>query len=162
MRESLAGFMMGPVRRLAGVMVAVALAACNGGAGDTSPSPTTTISFTTEPSTVSPSPSASPLPSPVESVNQGETYWAVYLGVGKPGSAELRRAERRFDDLGITAKAGDLSCDQGAAESLGVEPGTFGVGAYFEREADAIAFATAVEADGPVHGPVPVQTFCAD
>ncbi|HEY7400529.1 MAG TPA: hypothetical protein VH989_06495 [Actinomycetota bacterium] len=154
---------MGPVRRLGWAVIAVVLVACNGSTSDaTSPTPGATISFTTEPSTVAPSPSASPLPSPVEVVQHGGSYWAVYLGVGDPGSAELRRAERRAADLGLTAAAGDLSCDEGAAESLGVEPGTFGVGVYFEREADAIAFAAALEGSGPVHGPVPVKTFCAD
>jgi hypothetical protein len=164
MRESLAGFIIGIVRRFVWTMLAVAvLAACNG--GDASPtSSTSTISF---PSPVSPTatepPTPSPLPSPVVAVEHGGEYFAVYLGIGSAGSAEVQRAESRFADLGIEAFAGDLSCDEGAAESLGVEPGTFGVGAYFEREADATAFADALDAEGGVvYGPIPVRTLCAD
>jgi len=108
------------------------------------------------------SPSPPPLPSPVVALEQGGEYFAVYLGIGAQGAAALRRAERRFADHGITAVAGDISCDEGAAESLGVEPGSFAVGAYFEREADATAFAEALASEGVVYGPVPVQTLCAD
>jgi hypothetical protein len=167
MRESLTGFIIGPVRRLGSVTLLLAaslLAGCDG--GTTSPettAPTTASSSSVSPAdTASASPSPSALPSPVVALEQGGEYFAVYLGIGAPGSGVLRRAERRFADHGITAVAGDLSCDKGAAESLGVEPGSFAVGAYFEREADAVAFAEALAPEGPVYGPVPVQTFCAD
>lgn len=143
------------------------LVGCNGGTSSESTPPAATNSIssggsTLATATVSVSPPASALPSPVVALEQGGEYFAVYLGVGAPGSGVLRRAERRFADHGITAVAGDLSCDKGAAESLGVEPGSFAVGAYFEREADAVAFAEALAPEGPVYGPVPVHTFCAD
>lgn len=169
MRESLAGFIIDPVRRLGMAFLAMAvLAACNGGTGSsvtTSPTATASITSGGSPSatdTASDSPSPPPLPSPVVALEQGGEYFAVYLGIGASGSAVLRRAERRFAEHGITAVAGDLSCDQGAAESLGVEPGSFAVGAYFDREAEAMTFAEALASEGVVYGPVPVQTFCAD
>jgi hypothetical protein len=168
MRESLTGFIIDPVRRLElFVLVTAVLTACNGATSSsvtTLPTATTSITSEGSPATssASHSPSPSPLPSPVVALEQGGQYFAVYLGIGEPGSAPLRRAERRFADHGITAVAGDLACDEGAAESLGVEPGSFAVGAYFEREADAATFAEALSSEGVVYGPIPVQTFCAD
>ncbi|HEV8563951.1 MAG TPA: hypothetical protein VGR41_03480 [Actinomycetota bacterium] len=169
MRESLTGFIIDPVHRLGLVVLAAAvLAACNGGTSSsvtTLPTPTASISSGESPSTTdtaSESPSFPPLPSPVVALEHGGKYFVVYLGIGAPGSGALRRAERRFADHGITAVAGDLSCDQGAAESLGVEPGSFAVGAYFEREGDATTFAEALAPEGVVYGPVPVKTLCAD
>ena len=162
--------MIGPVRRIVLIALAAAmLAACDTGNGSPAPSPApaensppSTGSPSPGPELSSESPSPEPLPSPVAAVRQGGKYFAVYLGVGAPGSGTLKKAEMRFADLGITAVAGDISCDRGAAESLGVEPGSFAVGVYFEKEPDAITFATALAAVGAVYGPVPVKTYCAD
>jgi hypothetical protein len=63
--------------------------------------------------------------------------------------------------MGYFAGAGDLGCDQGAAEALGLEDGFYyGVGLYFATMDDAIAFAAAYP--GEVVGIANVTTFCLD
>jgi hypothetical protein len=156
--------MYGPrVRRLA-LMAALLLTACpegGGAGGQASPSP----------QPVSPSPTESPSPTPTESpaaisppavtVEQGGRYWAVYAVVAEARSAELDEAFNRLRDLEVTVGGfGELACDEGAAEALGVDPSLHGVAVYFERKADAQAFAASL--DPPPAGVARVRTFCAD
>ena len=70
-------------------------------------------------------------PTPVDPVHGG-TYWAVYPWVGAPGSREADDVSAQLlEEFGIEAFAGDLSCDDGAAEALGTDAPQ-GIGVYFE------------------------------
>jgi hypothetical protein len=94
----------------------------------------------------------------------GGNYWAVYPWVGEAGSPEADRVSAQlFRDYGIEAYGGELACDQGAAEGLGTGA-AWGVGVYFETEADANAFALEAglldHADDPVVARV--TTYCLD
>jgi hypothetical protein len=100
---------------------------------------------------------------PVEPVHGGR-YWAVYPWVGEPGDAQGNRViGRLFDDYGIQAHQGDLSCDVGAAEALG-NASSWGVAVYFETRADAQVFATQVVRSGvtPDAAIARVTTYCLD
>jgi hypothetical protein len=102
-------------------------------------------------------------PTPVEPMHGG-TYWAVYPWVGEPGDAHANRViGRLFDDYGIQAHQGDLSCDVGAAEALG-NASSWGVAVYFETRADAQVFATQVVRSGvtPDAAIAQVTTYCLD
>ena len=148
------------MRRLAGLVLVAALAACGGSSPEFPSAPPISPPATATGPSVPESTVPSPLPSPVGALEQGKRYFAVYLAVGQPGSRDLDDAVARLADLGIAAGAGDIACDEGAAESLGVPPDSSAVGVYFEREEDAATFAAAL--DPPGMGPVPVRTFCAD
>jgi hypothetical protein len=86
-----------------------------------------------------PSGTSDELPQPVP-VEHGGTYWAVYLGVAEGGSPELDAAMEFARRLGVKAGSGDLACDQGAAEVLGVPADWQGVGVYFATREDAERF----------------------
>lgn len=125
-----------------------------------SPSPSPGVTETTSPSE-EPSPTPTALPSPVTtSLEHGGTYFGLYLAVGPPGATELDDAVEQLADLGIEAYAGDLACDQGAAEQLGVGEDLMAVGLYFETRRDAQSFAGALD-PAPV-GIARVTTYCAD
>jgi hypothetical protein len=79
-------------------------------------------------------------PTPVNPVHGG-SYWAVYPWVGAAGSREADDVSAwLLETFGIEAFAGDLACDQGAAEGLGTGAEQ-GIGVYFDTEDDANAFA---------------------
>jgi hypothetical protein len=151
------------------LFASVLLTACPDGEGTDgrgSPPAPTTVSPSPE-GTPSPDPSPVPgespaaIPSPAASVEQGGRYWAVYAVVAEAGSAELDEAFNRLRDLGVAIGGfGELACDRGAAEALGVDPGLHGVAVYFDRESDARAFADSL--DPPPAGVARVRTFCAD
>jgi hypothetical protein len=152
------------LRRLA-LMAAMLLTACpeSGGAnGQASPSPQPTdIPSATASPTPTPPESPAVIPTPAETVEQGGRYWGVYAVVAEAGSAELDEAFNRLRDLGVAVGGfGELSCDEGAAEALGVDPDLHGVAVYFEKKADAQAFAATL--DPPPVGVARVRTFCAD
>ena len=150
-----------PLQLAFGALLALALAACDGEVA----APTSTPSPTPSPSP-SPSPSAtlespSPAPDPVVT-EQGGTYWGVYLAVGDGPDLEDAIAylsEQRELEVGSQFSVGDLSCDQGASETLGLD-GPMRVAVYFDTQADAEAWADTLEG-GPV-GIAEVQTFCLD
>lgn len=115
----------------------------------------------TTPAVETPSPTPSVLPSPVTSaLEHGGSYVGVYLAVGAPGSAALDRAIRQLADLGIEAYAGDIACDQGAAEQLGVSSDVQAVALYFETRRDARTWASALD-PAPL-GIARVTTYCLD
>ncbi len=95
-------------------------------------------------------------------LEHGGTYWAVYLWVGETADAKAEAAVARAADLGYTTGVGDLACDQGAAEALGVAPDQSGsaVAIYFDSRADAAA-ASGLFEPAPV-GIARVTTFCLD
>jgi hypothetical protein len=167
------------VRRLVpAVLAAAVLVACGGGGGGAgsatgpvtseptatrpTPSPSPTPTETTEAPTPTevtglPSPLPPPLPSSIE---QGGTYFGVYLAAGPQGSPELDAAVAQLAAVGVGAYPGDIACDQGAAEQLGVADNLMAVAMYFETRSDAETFAAAL--DPPPLGVAKVKTYCAD
>lgn len=105
-------------------------------------------------------------PPPAGELTHGGQSWAVYLALADDFTApELEEAQQLADMYGLFAGFGDLGCDQGGAEALGVDPnGEWAVASvYFDSEAEAEQFVDAFEARGhTVAGVGPVQTFCLD
>ncbi len=102
-------------------------------------------------------------PSPVEPVHGG-TYWAVYPWVGDAGSPEADDVSAQLlAEFGIETFPGDLSCDDGAAETLGTDAPQ-GIAVYFETEDEANAFADQAGLLGHEADPVIAQvtTYCLD
>ncbi|WNB84559.1 hypothetical protein [Cellulomonas sp. ATA003] len=86
----------------------------------------------------------------------------VYLTVVESFDAPaLTATDERLRELGYQPGGhGELACDQGAAEALGLDPQTIAASVYFASEADARRFA---EAYGPdVVGVAAVTVFCRD
>jgi hypothetical protein len=97
----------------------------------------------------------------LESVVPGGRYWAVYVAVGRPSDPELDDAVDRTTARGVPVGGfGALSCDRGAAESLGVPEDWFGVSVYFEERAEALRFDDTVRP--PAAGVARVRTRCAE
>jgi hypothetical protein len=155
-------------RRMAVAAVAVVLVGCaRAGSDDTEaarPSPSPSPEVSPSPAGSSPSPTEEQMAGAegaVEVLEQGGRYWAVYIVVAEPGSAELDQAFERIQDLGVpVAGFGELACDRGAAEALDVPPRQHGVGVYFRSRTDAEAFAATL--DPPPVGVASVRTFCPD
>lgn len=105
-------------------------------------------------------------PPPAGGLTHGGESWAVYLAVADDFAApELEEAQQLADTYGLFAGFGDLGCDQGGAEALGVDAsGQWAVvSVYFDTEADALQFIDAFEARGhTVAGVGLVETFCLD
>jgi len=157
----------------ASLLATVLLVACDRGDGgtpsspSTGPTPTATPTATTTPSATpieSPSPEPSPteaaLPEPVEMIMHGGTYFGVYLAAAPMDDPLLDEAVAQLAALGITAYPGDLACDDGATEQLGVSEGLMGVAVYFEHRAEARVYAAALD-PSPL-GIAKVTTYCAD
>lgn len=102
-------------------------------------------------------------PEPV-SPEHGGMYWAVYLGVGEAGPKAIEWAVDWARRLGVEAGSGELACDQGAAEALGVPADWHGVGVYFDTREDAVNFyLDSGLADHEVEAPIArVTTYCLD
>jgi len=133
----------------------------------TAPGPSATE--TPVPTTTTP-PTAplAPLPPTQEEPVHGGSAWAVYLAVATDISGpEIADAIALLEDLGYVAGwgSGDLACDQGGAQAVGVDPSDnyAMVGAYFDTALDAARFVVALDARGhSVLGIGLVQTYCLD
>lgn len=100
-------------------------------------------------------------PKPERGLTQGEIYFGVYFALADdPEDPSLEAAIRRLEQQGYAVGSGQLGCDQGAAEALGVEEDDFGVGLYFKTRSDAQRFAEL--SDPPPLGSARVKIFCAD
>ncbi len=134
----------------------------------TTPTPPTTTLAPTTTTTLTPtttSTTAVAAPPPTAAISHGQLAWAVYLGLWDEAPDEAARAEAAAPATAVGYEVegwGDVGCDQGAAEALGVDPsgGHFASGLYFATEADAEA-AAALIGDG-VLAVAEVQTFCLD
>jgi hypothetical protein len=93
-------------------------------------------------------------------VEQGAKYWAVYLAVGEEGAPELEQATDYLAGLGIESLGGELACDRGAADALGLSEDLMAVGVYFTGQAGAQRFAKKLPT--PPSGIARVRTYCAD
>jgi hypothetical protein len=106
------------------------------------------------------------LPDPADLTHGGDAV-AVYLGVIEE-SAGSGNINDDFADIiaaagamGYFAGSGDLGCDHGAAESLGLAAGFYyGVAVYFATVEDANMFVAAYP--GEVVGIAEITTFCLD
>jgi hypothetical protein len=109
-----------------------------------------------------------PIVGVIEGFTQGAEYYGVYVFVGgfdDPGYDRSIRRLRRMDlKRGVNFSDGELRCDEGAAEGLGLSDDGAGaaiaVAVYFHRETDAHAFAASL--DTPPEGVVRIRALCAD
>jgi hypothetical protein len=93
---------------------------------------------------------------------QGGTYWGVYVAIADKGDdAALQQSAEALDALGYSEYSiGDISCDEGAAEELGVPEDSGRVAVYFETEEEARAFSGSLPS--AIVRIAEVKTFCLD
>lgn len=134
----------------------------------TSPaSPSTSVTSVT-----TPTPSATPKvtktrwPQALGEPQHGDSAWAVYLAVAHSSSdAGLQAAQDQAAQFGYGPIIGDLACDHGAIEALGLDPHDYWTGAvlYFGNEQDARDFARSYLASGgTVIGSAKIGLGCLD
>lgn len=133
--------------------------------------PTTQTAEATEASgpTESPEPEPSPSadagagewPPASTTVVHGSEKWATYVAVTPTtDDPAYAAAQQRLEELGYPGGGGEIGCDRGAAEALGVTQSAIGVAVYFDSQADAETFA---EMYGPeAVGTAQVTTWCLD
>ncbi|GEK22978.1 hypothetical protein [Cellulomonas xylanilytica] len=135
-----------------------------------SPSPSLPPSPSPSPSTVSPSPTATPpvvvetppaaLPQAAD-VTHGNEVWGTYVAVVDSfESPTALAAKERITELGYQSSGGDIGCDQGAAETLGLPQDVMVVASYFATEQDAALFAQMYGPDAL--GIAKVTLYCLD
>ena len=95
----------------------------------------------------------------------GSRVWAVYLAVGSPDSDGdrhmLGEAASYARGLGYAGSGiGEVSCDQGAAEALGLDPADHRVAVYFPSSARAQEFVAVYDRQDV--GSAQVTTYCLD
>jgi hypothetical protein len=140
-----------------------------GAAAEPTTAPEPSASETPAPTTSTPpTTTLAPLPPTQEQPVHGGDAWAVYLALSTDISGpEIGDAIDLLEDLGYVAGwgSGDLACDQGGAQAVGVDPSDnyAVVGAYFDTALDAARFVVALDARGhSVLGLGLVQTYCLD
>lgn len=102
-----------------------------------------------------------PFPPPSGELSQGGFIWAAVLaGGGTPTAPSLVAAIAAARAAGYST--GPTDCDVGAADALGLPPGTLTVSIYFATEAEAIVARAAFVARGVDAEVAEVQTFCLD
>jgi cytoskeletal protein RodZ len=139
------------------------------------PSTTPSATSTTAPGSTTPGSAAPPaLPEfpPEDPLGHGKPTWGLYLVVLPEGqasvdSAEFQAAQQAARDAGYSQAEGysGISCDEGAAEGLGVDPNAdlIAPAVYFATEAQADEARTAFEARGQhVAGIAHVTPYCLD
>lgn len=90
----------------------------------------------------------------------GATLFGVYVVVAEPGAAALEEAAAPLRARSILVSVGELGCDAGAAEALGVAPDRHAVSVMFETREAADAFAATLAS--PPAGIAQVTVGCAD
>ena len=159
-------------------LVAIAITACSNGGGagttvvaestSTVPASTSTTTLATTTTTAEAATTTAPLPDlpgPKTEFEHGGTAWAVFLAAGESGDAALEDAVDVLADLGYVSWPGDLWCDWGGYDLLGLESSEsmMAVGVYFDDEVDAMAFVVGLDArDISVAGWGLVETYCLD
>lgn len=97
-----------------------------------------------------------------ESIQQGETVWAVVLaGAEAFDDPTLEAAVQAANDAGYEF-VGPTDCDVGAPEALGLPESALTVSVYLNSEADANAAAAAFSARGVDGVVAELQLFCLD
>ena len=126
--------------------------------------------------TTAPTPTASGGPAPTSGPTrwpralgepgQGDPVWAVYLALAHAGGdPAIDAAVRKASGAGYTAVQGDLACDQGAIEALGLDQYDYWSAAtvYFANREDAADFVASYQAEvGTVVGSAQVNVGCLD
>jgi hypothetical protein len=135
----------------------------------TTPAPTATSSAPapTDPPTAPAEPPATPPPAgpasppPVAEPVHGGTAWGVYLAVmTSPDDPAYVQSGTRLEQFGYFPSEGDVSCDEGAAEALGLEPNVLVRSVHFDSREDAEAFVALYGDD--ILGIAQVTTYCLD
>lgn len=97
---------------------------------------------------------------------QGDPVWAVYLALAHAGDdPAIDAAVRKASGAGYTAVQGDLACDQGAIEALGLDQYDYWSAAtvYFANRKDSADFVASYQAKvGKVAGSAQVNVGCLD
>jgi hypothetical protein len=131
-----------------------------------SPPTTTTIATTTTvqatTTTQAPATTLVSFPPERESIQQGETVWAVVLaGAQTFDDPALEAAVQAANDAGYEF-VGPTDCDVGAPEALGLPESALTVSVYLNSEADANAAVAAFAARGVDGVVAELQLFCLD
>ncbi len=90
----------------------------------------------------------------------GASLFGVYVVVAEAGSPALEEAAAPLRERSIQVSVGELSCDAGAAEALGVAPDSHAVSVMFETREAADSFAATLST--PPAGIAQVTVGCAD
>jgi hypothetical protein len=90
----------------------------------------------------------------------GATLFGVYVVVAEPGAPALEEAAAPLRERSIFVSVGELGCDAGAADALGVAPDQHAVSVMFETREAADAFAATLAS--PPAGIAQVTVGCAD
>jgi hypothetical protein len=103
-----------------------------------------------------------PAPKPLGAeVKQGSSAWAVYLAWGKStNEPAMKSSAQRATQEKLNPSVGELRCDSGAIEALGVSESLLAVRVYFATEDAARRFAEQ-RTPRPV-GIANVKTMCLD
>lgn len=130
-------------------------------AGPTSPSaPPSSRSVAPAPAST---PSVRPSYAPEADTVHGDWFWSVVLAVGdRPTDSAVAAARDDVARLGYTAQTGEVTCDRGLREALGLRPDRkyYFASVYFATEELAWQFVAAYPPE--VVGVVHVQLFCRD
>jgi hypothetical protein len=102
---------------------------------------------------------------PETQIRHGERSYAVFVAVERTSSApELAHAKEELRKAGyrVSPGAGDINCNQGAREALGLTPGVdyFVEAVYFRTRQEAQQFVDALEP--AVVGTALVTLYCLD
>ncbi len=115
-----------------------------------------------------PAPTSGPTrwPKALGEPGQGDPVWAVYLALAHAGDdPAIDAAVRKASGAGYTAVQGDLACDQGAVEALGLDQYDYWSAAtvYFANRTDAADFVASYQSKvGKVAGSAQVNVGCLD
>jgi hypothetical protein len=103
-------------------------------------------------------------PPPATPIEHGGTYWGLYLAVAADADEpEFIEWSAQAEAAGYASGPGELACDDGAADGLGVPVDWFGVAVYFSTREDAEAAGAWFAANhGEPYGIARVTTYCLD
>ncbi len=167
------------------VLAALLLTGCGGKKPSSTSTPVTTVPAVTQSSpettssttTTTTTPPSSPTTTATPQVTktrwpkalgepQGHSAWGVYLAVAHSSSdPALKSAQAQVAKVGYGAVIGDLACDHGAMEALGLDVHDYWTGAvlYFANKKDAQDFASSyLVAGGTVIGTAKIGLGCLD
>ena len=149
------------------VLTMLLVVACGGGGEETVTLPTALAPTTTVDTGGAPVATGGSQRFPPEwtDYRHGDTAFGVYLAVERtPTAPELAQAKEELRKVGYSVRRGvtDISCDQGARETLGLAPDVdyVAVVVYFRTEQAAQQFVDAFQPG--VVGTAPVKIFCRD
>ena len=130
-----------------------------------SPSASPAVAPTRSPTAAPTASSAPTFPPALTRADPDQRVWGVYLAVARGSDYRdhrLAEAERQAEAVRYRPSVGDLGCDPGAAEALGLDPKVSyaAVALYFENRRDARQFVDAYEPG--VVGTAEIVMVCND